>query len=100
MGDISVSYNRLLRELSRMYLSKKYSVNLKNIKKIESFIENNKETLKKDTMFYYYAGISVGNVLSDINYNGGGDDLNASIGGFTEFEYLIGARDNEKENDN
>lgn len=46
--------------------------------------------------FYYNAGISIAQMLEEVNNTGSCDALNAACGGLGEFEDFIGIHDDDK----
>ena len=65
---------------------------------LEQFVLDEKVNMD-EKQFYFNAGIAYSTVIYDVWNNDCTDGLNACIGGFTEFEYFIGLRDDEEEED-
>lgn len=62
--------------------------------KLEKFILDKKAQMN-EKQFYFDAGRVCESVIWDVYNNDCNDGLNACIGGFAEFEYFLGLREDE-----
>lgn len=86
MGNPRWSYDDMVREADRIITE---SIKVDEDTPIED-LELRLKSYKHDNEFYFNCGIAVANVSNDISENGGCDEFNAAIGGFTMFRDLIG----------
>lgn len=86
MGDPRWSYDDMCVELCRLRGQK-----IEDPALAEQYIKE----CKRDNRFYFDAGVAMGNVIADISFNCGCDELNAACGGVYMFENMIGVREND-----
>lgn len=93
MGNPRWSYDNMVREADRIITeSKKIDEDI-SIENLEARLKS----YKHDNEFYFNCGIAVANVFNDISENGGCDEFNAALGGFTMFRDLIGVENSNGE---
>lgn len=104
MGNPDLYYKRMLQEFVHgllcnvqddMTVAAKWQEE-KSIEKLEEFIIELKNQID-DKHFYFEAGIAAQFVIDEVVHDN--LDLNACAGGLADFEYFIGTRDEDEEED-
>lgn len=89
MGNPMWSYEEMVRETDRIIAENKETDKDTSIEDLELRLKS----YKHDAEFYFNCGIAAANISNEIFENGGCDELNAAIGGFTMFRDLIGLKE-------
>lgn len=91
MGNPMWSYDEMVREADRIITCSKKADEDTSIEDLELRLES----YNHDREFYFNCGAAAANISNDVFENGGCDELNAVIGGFTMFRDLIGLEERE-----